>query len=34
MNCWDPGDPPRRMPWALIVAAALSAGIIVAMVVR
>jgi len=34
MECWNPNDPPRRMPWALIVAAALSAGIIVAMVVR
>lgn len=34
MECWNPNDPPRRMPWALIVAAALSAGIVVAMVVR
>lgn len=34
MDCWNPNDPPRRMPWALIAFAALAAGAIVAMVVR
>lgn len=34
MNCWQPDDEPRRMPWRLLAFAALAAGIIVAMVAR
>jgi len=33
MNVWDPQDPPRRMPWALIAFAALAAAVVVAWVV-
>lgn len=34
MNCWDPQDQPRRLPWRLLAFAAAAAGLIVAMVVR
>lgn len=34
MDCWEPDDPPRRMPWSLLAFAAIAAGIIVAMVAR
>lgn len=34
MDCWNPNDPPRRMPWRLLAFAAFAAGAIVAMVTR
>ncbi len=33
MNVWEPDDPERRMPWALIAFAALGAAVVVAWVV-